>query len=147
MDAEGLAASAELADGLDRLAKERIGAEMRKLLTAPDPAPGRGAMAHAGVLQRVLPGRRIGFLPVLVDLEGDSAARPDARLAILGGEDVDDALRLSRAEAQTLARMRKGWEARGSGRAGLRHGEELGVTSCFCAPRLPDIRWSPDGRF
>jgi poly(A) polymerase len=40
-DAEGLAACAALADGIDGLSRERIGAEMKKLLSAPDPAPAR----------------------------------------------------------------------------------------------------------
>jgi poly(A) polymerase len=127
MDAEGLAASAELADGLVRLAKERIGAEMKKLLTARDPAPAVAAMAHAGVLQRVLPGAEDRFLGVLVDLEGEVPPDPIRRLAILGGEDVFDALRLSRAEAQTLTRMRKEMAGTaGPGELGFRHGEELG---------------------
>jgi poly(A) polymerase len=126
MDAEGLAASAELADGLDRLAKERIGAEMRKLLAAPDPAPAVAAMAQAGVLQRVLPGAEDRLLGVLVDLEGEAPPDPMRRLAILGGEDVFDALRLSRAEAQTLARMRERMAGTaGPGELGFRHGEEL----------------------
>jgi poly(A) polymerase len=85
MDADGLAASAELADGIDRLAKERIGMEMRKLLAAPDPAPAVAAMAQAGVLNRVLPGADARMLPVLVAVERQ--APPDAlrRLAVLGG--------------------------------------------------------------
>ena len=47
MDAEGLAACAELADGIDGLSRERIGAEMRKLLSARDPAPALASMAAA----------------------------------------------------------------------------------------------------
>ena len=39
IDAEGLAACAELADGIADLSRERIGAEICKLLAAPNPAP------------------------------------------------------------------------------------------------------------
>jgi poly(A) polymerase len=126
IDAEGLAACAELADGIDRLAKERIGAEMRKLLAAPDPAPAVASMARAGVLMRVLPGAEDRWLAVLVATEGDTPPDPMRRLAILGGEGVDDALRLSRAEARTLAQMRAGLGGTaGPGELGYRHGEAL----------------------
>jgi len=126
LDADGLAAAAELADGLDRLAKERIGAEMRKLLAAPDPSPAVAAMARSGVLLHVLPGADDRLLPVLVAIEGDAPPDPMRRLAALGGEDVAVALRLSRAEAQALARMRDGMaSAAGPGELGYRHGEML----------------------
>ena len=39
LDADGLAACAALQDGLDQLSRERVGAEMTKLLAAADPAP------------------------------------------------------------------------------------------------------------
>lgn len=105
-DAEGLAACAAMADGLDQLSGERVGAEMRKLLSAPDPAPAVAAMAQAGVLARVLPGADATALGPLVHLEG--GCPPDAlrRLAALGGQDVAHALRLSRAEARDLAALR-----------------------------------------
>ena len=45
IDAEGLAACAELADGLDRLSAERIWHELKRLLAAPDAL--RGAVRHA----------------------------------------------------------------------------------------------------
>ena len=57
LDPEGLAACAEQSEPASTtLSTERIGAEMRKLLAAPDPAPAVAAMAAAGVLGRVLPG-------------------------------------------------------------------------------------------
>ncbi len=104
--AEGLAACAALADGLDSLSRERIGAEMRKLLLAPDPAPAVAAMEQAGILARVLPGAAARALPVLVHLEGDATPSWLRRLAVLGGEDALDRLRLSRAEAARLDRLR-----------------------------------------
>ncbi len=106
IDAEGLAACAANIAGLDTLSRERIGAEMRKLLAAADPAPAVAAMAQAGVLAQILPGADPRPLAPLVHLELD--ADPDwlRRLAAIGGQDVADRLRLSRAEARDLAALR-----------------------------------------
>ena len=113
MDAEALAASAELAEGVDGLSRERIGSEIRKLLAAPDPAPAVAAMAQAGVLARVLPGSDPRALAPLVHLEGDLPPRWQRRLAALGGQEVEDRLRLSRADAAVIAALRdavgRGW--------------------------------------
>ncbi|PRX37104.1 poly(A) polymerase [Meinhardsimonia xiamenensis] len=109
LDPEGLAACAANAEGLRRLSKERIGHEMKKLLAAPDPSPSVAAMAAAGCLQPILPGADPAPLAVLVHLEGEVARAPDPilRLAALGGEDPVGNLRLSRAEARRLARLRE----------------------------------------
>lgn len=106
LDAEGLAACAALADGIGSLSRERLGAEMRKLLAAGDPAPAVAAMAQAGVLARVLPGADPHALAPLVHLE--AGVPPDwlRRLTVLGGEDPGDRLRLSRAETRDLAALR-----------------------------------------
>ena len=113
MDAEALAASAELAEGVDGLSRERIGSEIRKLLAAPDPAPAVAAMAQAGVLARVLPGSDTRALAPLVHLEGDLPPRWQRRLAALGGQEVEERLRLSRADVAVLAALRdavgRGW--------------------------------------
>ena len=113
MDAEALAASAELAEGVDGLSRERIGSEIRKLLAAPDPAPAVAAMAQAGVLARVLPGSDPRALAPLVHLEGDLPPRWQRRLAALGAQEVEDRLRLSRADAAVIAALRdavgRGW--------------------------------------
>ncbi|MEM7189930.1 MAG: CCA tRNA nucleotidyltransferase, partial [Pseudomonadota bacterium] len=77
IDADGLAACAALADGLDQLARERVGWEMRKLLGAPDPAPAVASMAAAGILRRVLPGADAVFLAQLVHIEQSAGADPD----------------------------------------------------------------------
>lgn len=106
LDAEGLAACAAHADGIDRLSRERIGAEMRKLLSAPDPAPSVAAMAQAGVLRHVLPGADARWLAPLVHLEGAQAPRWLRRLAVLGGEEAAERLRLSRSDAAALAAIR-----------------------------------------
>ena len=103
LDAEGLAACAELGDGLSGLSRERVGHEIRKLLAAPDPAPAVAAMAQAGLLQRILPGAYTRSLAPLVHLE----TMPDwtVRLGALGGD--PSGLRLSKAEAKRLARLRE----------------------------------------
>jgi poly(A) polymerase len=108
-DADGLAACAEMADGIDRLSRERVGAEMVKLLAAPDPGPAMAAMVQAGVLARVLPGADATALPVLIHHEAAAglASDPVRRLALLGGQDVTDALRLSKAQASAIANRRK----------------------------------------
>lgn len=106
LDAEGLAACAAGADGVETLSRERIGAEMRKLLTAADPAPAVAAMAATGVLARILPGAEARGLPVLVHFEGGLAPRWQRRLVVLGGQALTEGLRLSRAEATEITAIR-----------------------------------------
>ncbi|MCA3445847.1 MAG: CCA tRNA nucleotidyltransferase [Rhodobacter sp.] len=108
LDAEALAACAAHAAGLDRLSRERVGAEIRKLLSARDPAPAVAAMAQAGLLGHVLPGADARALPALVHLEAGRSPDWLRRLAVLGGEDPAERLRLSRAEARTLNSLRSG---------------------------------------
>ncbi len=106
IDADGLAACAAFSAGLETISRERIGAEMRKLLAAADPAPALAAMAQAGILGQVLPGADPRPLGPLVHLEGGLAPDWLRRLAAIGGEDAADRLRLSRAEARDLAALR-----------------------------------------
>ena len=105
-DAEGLAACAAGAEGIETLSRERVGAEMRKLLAAPDPAPAVAAMAASGVLMRTLPGADARALAPLVHLEAGQAPRWQRRLAVLGGADLTAALRLSREEARQIEQLR-----------------------------------------
>jgi len=104
LDPEALDACARRAEGLERLSRERVGTEMRKLLAAPDPAPALAAMAAAGVLARVLPGADAGTLAVLVHLEAETGQAPSwlRRLACLGGDDPAPRLRLTRRETARL---------------------------------------------
>lgn len=104
IDPDGLAACAALSEGLDTLSRERVGAEMKKLLAAPDPAPAVAAMSASGVLARVFPGADVKALAPLVHLE-HGLVTPDwrRRLAVLGGTDLVERLRLSRDEAKHLA--------------------------------------------
>jgi len=108
IEAEGLAACAALAEGLEGLSAERVTAEILKLLAAPDPAPAVASMACTGILARVIPGAQHDALAPLIHAETDLALAPDGlrRLAALGG-DVS-ALRLSRAQDRHLEALRAG---------------------------------------
>ena len=128
LDAEGLAACARLAEGVERLSAERVGSEMKRLLAAPDPGPSLLAMAAAGVLERVAPGADAATVPPLVRLEEGWAPSWLRRLLAIGGEDVAARWRLSRADARRLA------ERRGALRTGTpahevayRHGADAGL--------------------
>jgi poly(A) polymerase len=106
LDPDGLAACAAARDGLARLSRERVGAEITKLLAAPDPAPAVTAMADAGVLTAVLPGADPRQLAPLVGLETASGVSPrwQRRLLALGWRpDWSAALRLSRADTRALS--------------------------------------------
>ncbi|MCK0171013.1 CCA tRNA nucleotidyltransferase [Aliiroseovarius sp. S1123] len=106
IDPDGLAACAANLDGLETLSKERVGLEMLKILSAPDPAPAMAAMEQSGVLACILPGADASKLAVLVHLEADLAADPLRRLALLGGQGVAKALRLSKKQAKQLENLR-----------------------------------------
>ena len=62
-------------------------------------------MQAAGILARVLPGVEARFLAPLIHLEPPYAPDWLRRLAVLGGGDPTDALRLSRAEARRFAAL------------------------------------------
>lgn len=149
LDAEGLAACAARTEGLGQLSRERVGAEMRKLLAACDPAPAVAAMEAAGVLGRVLPGASARALPVLVHLEEGRPAGWLVRLASLGGEEVADRLRLSRADGAALGRLRAA-ALRGAPPAeqGYRLGPDLGAGAVLLHAALceapPPEGWRAD---
>jgi len=109
-DSDGLAACAANLGGLETLSKERIGAEIKKLLSASDPAPSAASMAASGVLNAILPDTDSQYLPVLIHLEqqSDTPPNPIRRLAALGGVETETLLRLSKAEADHLQRLRDG---------------------------------------
>jgi poly(A) polymerase len=121
LDPEGLAACAGLSEGLETISQERITAELRKLLSARDPAPAVAAMAQSGILNRILPGADPRALAPLVHLDQAEPPRWLRRLSVLGGE--TDALRLSKAEARDLAALRA---ALGSGETPAALGWHLG---------------------
>lgn len=125
---EAVAACAALQDGLTRIARERIGAEMKKLLAAPDPGPAIALMAKAGILQRLLPGADITHLPALIAIEGGQTPAWPRRLACLDAPGVAEALRLSRDEARVQATLQAALSANMSlDEAGYRLGAPMAV--------------------
>lgn len=128
LDQDGLAAISDNLGGLEQLSRERVGAEIIKLLTAPDPAPSVAAMRATGVLPKLLPGSDDRVLAVLVHLEVEIGAppRPLRRLAVLGGDNLAERLRLSRKEDRILALLREGIEKPASSlHLGYHHGADL----------------------
>jgi poly(A) polymerase len=113
LDAEGLAACAGGQEGLAILSRERVGAEMAKLLGADDPAPSVAAMAAWGVGGRFLPGGVARARAPRVLLERLAGCFPAwrRRLAALGFHaEWIEALRLSRADARALRETASGLE-------------------------------------
>lgn len=144
IDAEGLAACAGNVEGLARLSRERVGAEMRKLLGAPDPVPSVAAMQATGALHAVLPGSDARALALLVHLESETNTASDAilRLAALGGEAVAERLRLSRAEARRLDLLRRAAaETVQAAELGYRHGVEEGCAILLLRAALLEMPW------
>ena len=112
--------------GLPRVSAERIGAEMRKLLAATDPAPAMSLMAETGVLALILGRANPTPLAALVAEEQARGIAPDwlRRLSLILPEGGADDLRLSRAETGRLDALDRA--ARLSpAEAGFRHGAEI----------------------
>ncbi len=146
-DPDALDAIASNLDGLERLSRERVGAEILKLLAAPDPAPAIAAMRGAGVLGAVLPGADDRSLAVLVSLEqaADAAADPVRRLAAIASPEIAKTLRLSRSQLQRLTRMRD--EAMGTASVaelGYRYGAEGGLHETLLRCAFLEHPWSDD---
>lgn len=111
LDADGLAASVKLREGLAQLSAERVAAEMRRLLVAPRAMRGLEALYDYGLLTDVLGGvPRLARVERLIDIEAALDLTPDAalRLAALAVFVREDAARLaerwhlSNAEQATL---------------------------------------------
>jgi len=146
LDPDGLAAIANHVDGLSGLSCERVGAEMIKLLSAPDPAPSVATMRSSGVLLAVLPGADDRALAPLVHLESEVGVPPDGirRLAALGGDDLPDRLRLSKAQAKRLTKMQSEVSAmREPSELGYRYGEKDGQDILLLRAALLEQPWNP----
>jgi poly(A) polymerase len=142
IDPEALAPIAENVAGIDSLSRERVGHEMRRLLAAPDPAPSLAAMAATGVLGRVLPASDARFVAPLVHAEGLLGAAPEAmrRLAALGGEAADAALKLSKAEARRLSELSAAVASEaGVAALGYLHGAEVAVDVALLRAALAGV--------
>jgi poly(A) polymerase len=130
-DPEALAACEAGRAGLAGLSRERVGAEMTRLLVAPDPAPALVAMAESGILAAVLPGADPGRLARLLAAEAEAGAAPlwERRLAALAPDaDWPERLRASRAARRRVAAMT---EAAASGETpaalAYRHGRDVAL--------------------
>ncbi len=126
-DMEAIAAISASIDGLDGLSAERVGAEMRKLLNAPDPSAALALMGQTGVLARVLPGANAQFIGPLIVLENGAPLRWLRRLAALGGEAPAQRWRLSKAEAKGLADIYAAMTLPSLTEAGYRLGEAAAI--------------------
>lgn len=125
LDADALAACAQHSALLDTLSRERITSELRKLLSAADPAPSVAAMAASGVLRHALPGAMPQALAVLVHWEGGRPGPWLRRLAVLG---CADRLRLSNAESRDFGLLRAAFSSTDTPAAlGWRLGAGLGA--------------------
>jgi len=127
-DPEALAAIAANLDGLGQLSRERVGAELLKLLAADDPAPAVAAMRQSGVLFELLPGSDDRALAPLIHFEADLRPNPIRRLAALGGPEVSEHLRLSKAQTTSWTVLRE--QAVGTKRA-AELGYRLGKTQAL----------------
>ena len=111
LDREGLSAAIRARDGLARLSRERVRAELMKLLVAPRASEIVQAMGESGFLEPILGGvAYMGRLSRLITIEAERGLGGDfiLRLAALGvaiPEDADhlrDRLRLANADADRL---------------------------------------------
>ena len=119
LDPEALHAAIALRDGLDRLSRERVRAEMLKLLVAPRAAETLAIMRDEGFLDRILGGvAHVGAMGRIA--EADALLRLGA-LALETADDAErlkDRLRLSQAETQRLSHMAQGLDRFHSGAIG-----------------------------
>ncbi|NUH66916.1 CCA tRNA nucleotidyltransferase [Sulfitobacter sp. S0837] len=127
-DPDAVDAIASNLDGLETLSAERVGQEFRKLLRADDPASALALMRQTGVFPVLLPGSDDRWMSLLVHFEQTLGLAPNwlTRLAALGGEGVSERLRLSKAEAKTLALLQEqGFSGVGLPELAYRHGADL----------------------
>lgn len=106
-DPDALAAIAANTAGLETLSAERVGQEMTKLLSAPNPVPAVAVMKQTNVLTTILPGSDDKWLAVMVHAEQHLGIAPNwlGRLAALGGEGAGDRFRLSKSDARELQQL------------------------------------------
>jgi poly(A) polymerase len=117
-DPDGVAACIAGRAGLERLSRERIHMEMRKLLVARHAVPALAVMTETGLLVEVLGGvPLLASFANMVKLEAAVALAPDPvrRLGALGVSVIEDAerlrerWRLANAEYERLASMADRW--------------------------------------
>ena len=155
MEPDALVACAGLTSGLETLAKERVGSEVLKMLSAPRLAVALDMMEQTGVLVKILPtARQSPPMSALEALERRFGVSPDPmrRLALItrGGDprDVGRALRLSnenmadlRARRAPRLLVKTTEDAR---RIGYERGEDAGKDTLFIQHAedgtVPDVK-------
>ena len=146
-DTDALDAIAQNLDGLETLSAERIGQEMRKLLSAPDPSQALAGMRSTGVSQVILPGADDRWIGPIVHFEQMLDVPPHwmTRLAALGGEGLDLTRWMSRKEAREYTVLR---EAAYSGASlpdvSYRQGQTAGVTTAMIRAAMAETPPAPD---
>jgi poly(A) polymerase len=121
-------ACADHKHGLTGIARERIGAEVKKLLASLDPAPSIALMVQTGVLDLLLPDADPAALTALLSVEGDQPPAWPRRIAALNPHDPATALRLSRAEAKTQTALRTALDNNWTvDQAAYRFGSDIGT--------------------
>lgn len=113
LDANGLAAIASAVSGLDGISKERIGIEIKKLLSAVDPSMALAGMHSTNVLTHLLSGSDPRSIAPIVAFEQRLGIAPywPARLASLGSTDWSEDLRLSKNESRQIRDIRRALDA------------------------------------
>jgi tRNA nucleotidyltransferase/poly(A) polymerase len=118
LDKDGVAACIAGREGIDRLSRERLRAEMLKLLAAPRTLDALTAMSEAGLLLRVLGGvSNLVHLAHLIAIETALDLPADAirRLGVMAVTIVEDAerlrerLRLANSEYDRLTALAEDW--------------------------------------
>lgn len=153
-DPDGLAACAARANDLMALSRERIAAELLKLLVAPGAVAAVGLMADHGIFAPVLPEiDRAGVdrLAALAEREAAAGVTPDAvrRLAALVPADAAEAigsrLKLSNASRKRLVAATEGPGTEGPHALAYRVGPELALDRLLLAGEDPaPVRgWTP----
>ncbi|MDP0927086.1 CCA tRNA nucleotidyltransferase [Paracoccus onubensis] len=111
---EAVAACAALKDGLARIARERIGGEIRKLLAAPDPVASIRLMKQTGVLDQILADAQPEIIAALVEIETRERVPPSwpRRLAALSNSrKCSGELRLSKDETRAQEALARALDA------------------------------------
>jgi poly(A) polymerase len=111
-DREGLRACIRFRRGLDHLSRERIRAELFKLLVAPGAVKTLSIMAAKGILRHIIPHTdQFAALAHMARVDAVNGLVPDAlcRLALLAQypDELKEGLKLSNEENRRLAQMTK----------------------------------------
>lgn len=144
LDPDALAAISENLLGLETVSKERITAELLKLLSAADPAMAVAGMRQTGALGLILPSADDRALAPLIHLEDNIPPDPIRRLAALGGDGILSQLRLSKVQATTLTTLRDAVaSAQSPAELGYRLGDSMARDVVLLRAALLEIPLSP----